>query len=618
MIEVLYFAIIFLSIFSVGKKILDMFRLNMDYLGIVVFSSAIGLGIFSYLTLFLGVVGLLYKEIFLFLILGILIFSKNELLYLLDNLKITINKIKKLKGINLTLFVIFCVFAVLNLIASLSPPYLWDEVAYNIALPKIYAHHHRIIPIYDELRSNFPFNINMLFTLGLVVGNSSLAKLFMFSYGTLLALAIFSFSKRYFSLRSALLAMLVFYTMPMISNHISSTYIDIGVAFYVFMAYYAFYSWFENNKRNWLLLSSVLTGLSLASKHTALYYIPALCLGILYNLFFRLKNNLWGVFKKTATYFLIALLIVSPWYIKSYVYTGDPVYPFGYSISGGKYLKSVNDKNLIDYNFGDVALKRSLFDFLIKFWDLTMQSSKYGMLLGFGPLFLVFIPLLIFMKKVDTVIKYLLVYSLISFAVWYFNPQGLRYLMIYPMLSVVSGTVINSLLKIKKVKGAVILVLISTLFFNLVLWYGANSVKLPYVFGLESEQEFYLKLKDNNGYNVFKYANENLPKNSKLLLFGEIRGYLSDLDYIKSDPLAHRVIDYSKIVDSKSMYNELRRLGITHVLVNSKLGFIGLTNPNQPVRHSEKDIRIMNETLKNYAKLLYSENGVYLYELGEG
>ena len=187
--------------------------------------------------------------------------------------------------------------------------------------------------------------------------------------------------------------------------------------------------------------------------------------------------------------------------------------------------------------------------------------------------------------------------------------------MIYPVLSIVSASVIDDLLYIKKLKIIVVITLSSSLIFNMALWYGANSIKLPYAFGIQSEQSFYLKLKDNNGYNVFKYANENLPKNSKLLLFKEARGYLSDLDYIRGDPLTQNVLDYSKIDNSQEMYNEFNQLKITHILINTKIDFFGMHNQNQPKRYSEKILKLMNETLQMHGQLVFSDNGVYLYEL---
>ena len=73
-------------------------------------------------------------------------------------------------------------------------------------------------------------------------------------------------------------------------------------------------------------------------------------------------------------------------------------------------------------------------------------------------------------------------------------------LMAYAAFAVIAGVIINELLNLKYAKYAVVVLLVSLLFFNSALWYGANAKKIPYVFGMESEREFYLKLKDHNGY----------------------------------------------------------------------------------------------------------------------
>ncbi len=614
MIQLVYFAAIFISAFSLGNKIFDILKVKANFLETAVFSSAIGFGIFSFAALFLGLAGMLYKNIFLILIIAILLFSFKEIRFFANGLKLKIAQIKKLKiGINLILIIIFFMFVILNLIASLSPPYLWDEMTYNIALPKIYALHHSIMPVDYEFRSNYPFNINMLFAIGLVVGNASLSKLFMFGYGTLLAFAIFSFSRRYFSLRASLFAALAYYTMPMVSSHISSTYTDIGVAFYIFMGFYAFLICHNSGNKNWLFLSAAMTGLALASKHTAIYSLPSIFLLLAYSLYFKRKKNLFGTVSNIGLFFLIAFLIASPWYVKSYINTGNPFYPYGNSFFKINNLYSV--KIDVDSNFLDSVGMRTFANFLPKFWDITMHSSSYGMLLGFGILFFAFVPLLVFAKKIHETIRILLFYSGAFFVMWYFGPQVIRYLMIYPMLAVASGAVIDSLLEIKNINYFVAVLLVSSLVFNLALWYGANSVRIPYAFGIESEQSFYNSLKDYNGYNVFKYANENLPKNSKLLLFREYRGYLSNFDYVVGDPLLQKVVDYSKFANSEDMHTELKRLGITHVFVNTRIQYAAIHNPNQPPRYTEEIISMMNESLRNHGKLLFEDDGIYLYKL---
>lgn len=618
MIELIYFTLIFFFVFSVGSKVFNRFKLNLDFIGIVVFSSAIGFGILSYIAFVLGILGIMYKWIILGIIFFTLFFCSKELKYFFSGAISYIKKFKNLRRFDKILIIIFVLFLLLNMFVSLAPPFLWDELYYNIAIPKIYARHHQIIPLDSIWTSNFPFNINILFSIGLILKNAQLAKLFMLAYGTLLALAIFSFARRYFDIRTGLISMLVFYTMPMISAHITSTYIDIGIAFYVFLAFYALIMWMYNNGKNWFFLSAIMSGLSIASKHTALYYLPVIFVFITYKLLFKEKKNIFRYALFIGFYFTICFLLASPWYIKSYVYTDNPIWPFGYSIFGGKYLDDDVNSILTGSSYNNAIGEKSLAYYITFLWQSTMNSSQHNLTLGYGVIFLAFIPLLIFLKKNNDVMKYLIMYSLVSFTIWFFGRQVLRYLLIYPILSIIAGTVIVLLLKQKKLGKIITLLLIFTIIFNSTIWFGINYKKFPYILNLESEEDFYAKLDNHNGYRAFKYLNQHASKDSKLLLFRETRGYFSEIDYFFSDPKLQKVINYKELENGEDMYKRLKELGIDFVFINNNLENF---RPNQAQPnltfsfYDNQSVEIMDETLNRYGELLYSEDSILIYKL---
>ena len=160
----------------------------------------------------------------------------------------------------------------------------------------------------------------------------------------------------------------------------------------------------------------------------------------------------------------------------------------------------------------------------------------------------------------------------------------------------------------------ILFILLISAIFNLGLWYGANRGKIPFALGLETEKEFYGRLNDYNAYTIFDYANKNLPADSKILLFREFRGYLSNVDYVIGDPLTQKVVDYSKITNEGEMLNELKKAGITHILINTKIGFAGI-HQEMEVRYSKELISLMDKTLEKYGILLVQDNGAYLYQI---
>lgn len=619
MIEVLYFAIIFLFIFSVGSTIFKKLKLNLSFIELVIFSSAIGFGVLSYITFILGILGIMYRWIiFVILFLVLCIFFK-EIKYFILNTLFHIKNFKKLRQFDKILIVILAIFIILNILVSLSPPFLWDELDYNLAIPKIYARHHKLVTLDNMYKSHYPFNINILFSLALVLKNAYIAKLIMFGYGTLLAFAVFSFGHRYFDIRTGLISMLIFYTLPMVSAHITSTYIDIGVAFYVFLAFYAFIMLLYSDNKKWFYVSAIMSGLSISSKHLALYYLPVMFIFLSYKLLFKDKKNIFKYIWLIGLYFIISFLLVSPWYVKNYIETGNPIWPFGYYIFGGKYLDKEINYVLTGPFFNKAFGGTSFVDYITFLWQATMNSSQYALTLGFGVIFLAFVPLIIFVRKNNDVMKYLILFSIMSFTIWFFGRQVLRYLLIYPMLSIISGSVITLLLKEKKISKIILFLFISALLFNSVLWVGINYKKFPFILNLETEQQFYAKLKgDDNGYNVFKYLNEHASKNSKLLLFGETRGYLSDIDYYQSDPKLQKIIDYGQMRNAKDMYARLKELGIDYVLINIKHEILRPKQERQDISltfYDDHSIGLMNQTLANYGDEIYSEKDTYLYKL---
>ena len=48
----------------------------------------------------------------------------------------------------------------------------------------------------------------------------------------------------------------------------------------------------------------------------------------------------------------------------------------------------------------------------------------------------------------------------------------------------------------------------------------------------------------------------------------EWKGFFLEREYVLADPLTQAYIDYSKFQDEEDFYEELKRLKITHILIN--------------------------------------------------
>src|SRR5205085_10367980 len=92
----------------------------------------------------------------------------------------------------------------------------WVALSSHLAVPKIYLEHHRIVYLPTDHHSNFPFLVEMLFTIGLLFDGYALANLFHFACGALCVAALWMLGRRYFTPAAGRIAALAFATTPIV------------------------------------------------------------------------------------------------------------------------------------------------------------------------------------------------------------------------------------------------------------------------------------------------------------------------------------------------------------------------------------------------------------------
>ena len=610
MIEIIYFLWILLLSFFLGKKLFYLLNIKFKALSEeFLFSISIGLAVLSYIIFFLGIFGLLYpfliNIILIFLFIILLPEIKNYLMNLQYIRKSNYFKFSKF-GFNEILIIIIFLFFLINFLSSFAPVVEIDSLSYHLALPKIYINNNRIFYMPSIMFSSYPFFVEMLYITGLSINSPAISQLFIFSFSVLTALLIFIFTKKYFSVRTGLIAALIFYTLPIISERASQPMIEIPFAFYSSLAVYSFFEWFFFNNKRFLILSAVMAGISASIRHTGLGIIAIIILFIFYKSFVLEKKGIKAI-KIILLFFLISLIICFPWYFRSYVYTGNPFFNFFYNIFGG-----ANWNNNVDYHQYLVVSKygmgKDAFSYLLLPWNTTMYGEKFDEFLGITPLFLSFLPILLIFKKRDPMIKYLLLFSLIFSIFWFFTSQQSRLLLpIFPLLAICTAYVINKLIN-KNIFGMLIMfIVIFTFLFNLMINIGININKMPVVFGFESEEKYLENLKDFNPYNISEYANQNLKSSSMVLLFGESRGYYLDLPYMWGHSTTQGVIEYYKMENEEELLKRLQSLGVTHILIN--------WNYLPMIEREQKSRDLMTKLIEKYSIVVYYHQNFYLYKL---
>jgi hypothetical protein len=567
------------------------------------FSTAIGLAIIGYIILVLGLFGLLYKWICLVLISLLLIFSLWNLTksryVIIENIR-KIPKyamqIKEKKFEAVLLFMLF-VYFILNLFISLSPPIDLDSLVYHLAIPKIWIQNHKIIYIPFILASEMPLMTETLYALGMMLTSEISAGLIIWAFGLLLALSIISFCKDNFSYQIGLLASSALCFTALFINTSTRTLVDIVTTFYAFLGFYAFINYIKNDERKWLILCSLMCGFSASTKHSGLIPFIILFIMIFITEIRRRKlNGIKNIVLCGVVFFAIPLI----WYIKSFINTGNPTVIYFTKIFGGR--------NLLPKDMSTLVVSwRSLYGFDNKSLNilvLPLRLLASSFFTGpdywhLGAFIIAFVPILVFIRKIDKPIKYLLLYSLSSIILFSVVTSQTRLAMpAYVGLFIVGSYSAYRIFDyMNNYKSIIQIIIIASLIINADPLINEVIKRFPVAVGLENRED-YIKRRVET-YKAIEYANHNLNKDSKVLTM-DARGFHFDIPYIVGSPNFQGFIIFDNISSISQLSDMIKEKGITHILTTDSI--------------AESVIPFWNE-LKNNLIPLYSSGNLYLYNV---
>ena len=380
MISLLLIFVFGLIAFGVGAPILrHALKLSLNRVEFVGHALALGLGIGSLGTFFLGLLGL-YLRVPVALwwgILGILGVGcwamgkgSNRLpvgvwLALPKNLKRVPQAVRPTDEdvaqrsrptpnaqhpVSLFCAAVLVFFALVSLVNCFVAPggLQWDAISYHLADQKIFIGLGRIVSLPTEHHSNFPLIADTLYGAGLMFSDFALSNLFSLLFGVATVCVLYGFCARTLTHEVGMLAVALFVTTPVVLWEFSVAYIDLAVALYTCASIFALLSLPSASRetqrrrktvgtslampnadlptpdtRHLLLLSALEMGFALGCKYLAL--VPfGLCV-----LFLLIQPKL----RKSAMAFAaVALVLAAPWFVRNFITMSNPVYPFAYSV----------------------------------------------------------------------------------------------------------------------------------------------------------------------------------------------------------------------------------------------------------------------------------------------
>ena len=431
---------------SLGWKVLGWLRLKaLAPLERAVFGLALGLGILAYGVLTLGLVGLLRPWTLCLWLLGVGLWTWREWSDFVGRipgrLARQFRQSSDLAWWKKVVSVCGGLILGLSLLHSLTPPWDYDALMYHLQAPRLFLEEGRLLLLPDTWQANGPFSMEMLYAVGLAWGTDTFAKLLHLACAVFLALATFSFGRRYLGRVEAWLAVVLLLGMPILPTWAATANTDMAWALYEFLALYALMLWRDKHETRFLLLAALMMGWALGSKYLALGGLGVLGLWILC----QGRHTGWQkALVNAVTFGAIALLLALPWYAKNWLWGGNPFYPF---LFGGVDWGAERLGYLMAFlrSFG---VGHRLVDYLLLPWNLYTQNARFGTLRAAFEIPGLLLPLAILYPfgQRRPVMNAVAVMTFLRFLVWALGSQQTRFLLpILPSLALLGAVAIVSL-----------------------------------------------------------------------------------------------------------------------------------------------------------------------------
>ncbi|MBN2407565.1 MAG: hypothetical protein JXJ19_07690 [Elusimicrobia bacterium] len=507
--------------------------------------------------------------------------------------------------------IIIVVGLAVSFIGSITLPAGDGEFSVSLDIARRYVIHGGIYGIPYNYMADLPCGMTMLYVLGLMLYGPYTARLVTFLFILLIAVSVYSMTRKFFHRKIALFATTIAIFTPLTYRLFLDDHAAIGNMFFSFMAFYSYVCWMGNAeydsgpRSEWLVLSGIFAALSLSWGFYSLFIPLVIMIMVLYRLYTRDKQRNYQQSARKMLYFVIPFFVMLvPVFIKNLVLASNPVFPFFADRIG---------KNSALYMEGI----KSLWGYLYPLWYIYLDKAAGSNLYYMGLVYILFLPAIILVREIGSTIRVFLACLAVYLIIY--TVAGRNMVFIYPLipiLSIITAYVIVNLYgQMKYFYQFVMIVFLLSICANFhTIWPWLDvSGSVDFVMGYEDAGTF-LESRTPQ-YHAAEFINKNTPGSSKILLVAEKRSFYIDREAIYPGEFSRE--PFVEIADKAggmdSFLKEAGRLGITHMLVNDdnieRLGKYHDDYYNEYVRE------MLGRLTSAAGKKIYSDGRYSLYEL---
>lgn len=477
-------------------------------------------------------------------------------------------------------------------LVTLTPPVQSDAMRYHLAAPQEYLKAGRIVYLPYNAFSNFPFLGEMHFLYALAANAAEVSQMMHFAEMLLGALGTAALAGRVARMSGlstlglwplgaavcylAIPAGLVVSTWPNI-DHLATVYL-------LAMVHAALLAGTNMSRGAFALLGFAAAGAA-GTKYTMLPMMAPVAAVFFVMAWPRLRSQ-----PTSRTPFItgcmisLALLVLlgGIWYLKSLIYTGNPVYPLAQGVFGGRGEWLPSSGEFYQQKTLEKGVARTPLNLLTSPWQATFTWLKYEAHNAGATLLIAWVLLLATLARGFRNFSSRLAgtaVAAVAFAywiMWFYSYQSNRMLLPFVALAAAAGAPL--LAEATPLLRRVAIGALAAAFAYSLLWswqwtYVTTSLSpppLPYLLGGVSRETY--TARSLNWWQAFQYLNRSVNPGEKVLLIGEHRIYGADFEAVWSDwfdqPALQAWVNHHGTSSLSDFADTLRKENVGWVLIN--------------------------------------------------
>lgn len=564
----------------VGRYLLGKAGLGRPDQGISL-SIAFGMGVWGYVILFLGSLGLIHGWS-LFAVAAVFLLltgAYRRILPLGGPMPVSGSIARMDKVFILAAAVISIAYVAIGTGSALAPELSFDALNVHLPYARDSVATHRAGFAANNWSSVMPALPLMTYITAFAWSGVTLAKLFNLLCYILTGGVVHWFARRQWGNTHAAAATLLFLSAPLAIYEATTALIDLPFALYSAISAFCLLEWTRSDDAPFLWLSAASLGFACGCKYHAAFWFLPVFLVLMWHCLRVKKIGFARAFSFSARYALIVVCLTLPWLARAWYFTGNPVFPLANGLFRSPYFPPAMDA-AAKAMYANEGVGRSLQALVLLPWTVTAHPGPFrgtpGVLLLPGAI-------LAILRLRTRQVRYALILAGLYFYSWAVTAQEIRYLLpIFPLLSVLAASGIlgqdatgpqpaQGWLRLRSLAMPAILLASLTALppiytrwvHDWTYWHGYRS-PVRFLAGKQTAQEYLSR--DVPSIYVYDYVNANLRAADRVLLLNDSAQFYSHVPTLYSF-----TVEGERILQETTEEGVMRRLkesGISHVLLN--------------------------------------------------